>query len=807
MIKRNLIFFLRNIKRDKTSFYINLTGLSMGLACVLLIYLWVNDELNMDKFHANDSRLFQVMQNMPSSDGIHTTTATPGVLAHALMDEIPEIEAAAIEYPGRGSKGIISFDNIHINASEMYVSGNYFDVFSYKLLQGNSSQVLADRYSVLLSDELALKLFNTTEGLIGKTVGWDQGNLTDLKGEYVVSGVFEKPGKNSTTQFDVLFAYELLAEKYGSYLGLNSWRGSDPSTYVLLKEGVDVGQLNRKVGDFIRSKFKSTYGDKNLEHIGTLFLQRYSLRYLYNTYENGVPAGGRIAYVRLFSIIAIFILVIACINFMNLSTAKASRRIKEIGIKKTLGSSRRSIAFQFLSESVSMAFLTLPVATVIVVLFLPQFNAITGKQLSLGISLFAAVGIILITLLTGLISGSYPALYLSGFRPLAILKGKTGTVSAGKGTSRLRTGLVIFQFSISVILIVTVLVVYRQVEFIHSKNLGYNKDNVIHFVTKGNILSGGTETFLHELKKIPGVVNAATYQSDIISGERRGVESNVHWDGKAPTDMTQFNYLRVGYDFIETLGVELIEGRSFSRASASDENRVVLNESAIESMGISNPVGKTILVRGAEKTIAGVVRNFHFESFYERIKPALFALRSDGDQVMVRISPGTEKETLDRIGKFYREFNQGLPFEFDFLVEDFKVLYASEQKVADLSRYFAGLAILISCLGLFGLATFIAEQRTKEIGIRKVLGATVSGIAVSLSRDFVKLVLIAIVIASPIAWWAMKKWLQDFAYHIDIEWWMFSGAGLAALLIALLTVSWQAVRAAMANPVESLRNE
>ncbi|MCW5911662.1 MAG: ABC transporter permease [Cyclobacteriaceae bacterium] len=805
MLKNYFQITMRTFLKHKGFSFINVAGLSIGLACSLLIFLWVSDERGIDRFHEKDERLYQVMQNMSFPGGIHTTDATPGLLADALLEEVPEIEDATVEYPGRGSKGIISFGDTRVNASERYVSSNYFDVFSYKLLQGNKDQVLSGKYSVVLSEELALKLFNTSENVIGKTVEWDQGNLTGLKGLYVVSGVFEKPGKNSSAQFDILFTYELLFENYASMLGLNHWGGSDPGTFVIVKAGTDVERLNLKIRDFVRSKFSLTRGNQNLEDIGTLFLQQYSDRYLNNRYENGIPVGGRIEYVRLFSIIAIFILIIACINFMNLATAKASGRIKEIGIKKALGADRRTLILQFLRESVTMAFLTLPIAIVIVELFLPHFNIITGKHLSLSLDANIIIAVLLITLMTGLVSGSYPALYLSGFRPATVLKGKF-SVTPG-GASRLRSALVIFQFAVSVMLIVAVLVVNRQVEFIHSKNLGYSKDNIIHFVTKGNVLAKGYEPFLNEIKKIPGVVNAANYQSNLVTKDRKVSVTNVSWEGKSPNDIVEFKYLVAGYDFIETLGVALAEGRSFSREFASEEDKIIFNEAAIESMGLKDPVGKTVLVEGREKTIVGITRNFHFESFYEPIKPCYFVLRPDRDYIMVRIESGKEKETLERVGAFYREYNEGLLFEFEFLDEDYKTLYASEQKVAALSRYFAGLAILISCLGLFGLAAFTAERRTKEIGIRKILGSSVLGIVFLLSGDFTRKVFTALLIALPLSHYITKSWLDNFAYKIAIEWWYFIGAGVLTILIALLTVSSQAVKAALANPVDSLRNE
>lgn len=805
MFRLNLLILYRNFKRSRSSFFINLISLSTGLGCALMIHIWVRDELNIDKFHINDRRLFQVMQNMPFTGGIHTTDATPGILADALIGEMPEVEDFAVESPGRGSKGIVSFKNTRINATEMYVSKNYFNVFSYKLLQGDKDQVLLDKYAVLLSEELALKLFRTTENVVGKTVEWDQGNLTNLKGQYVVSGIFEKPGKSSSVDFDLLFTYELLFETNGSRLGLNRWGNSDPSTFVLLKEGTDVDQFNAKIRNFIRTRFRQTYGDKNLEHIGTLFLQRYSEKYLYNRYENGYPIGGRIEYVRVFSVIAIFILGIGCINFMNLSTAKAFRRMKEIGIKKAFGARRKVIIYQVLKESVSMAFLTLPIAVAIVQILLPRFNAITGKQLSLSLHADAIISILVITLVTGLISGSYPALYLSHFRPSVVLRGKVNGLGIG-GASWLRSGLVIFQFSISIILIVCVLVLYNQVAFINSKSLGYDKQNVIHFVTKGNILESGVESFLVEMKRLPGIVNAASYQSAIVSKENKSVVTNIDWDGKSANDMTVFNDLRVGYDFIETLGLELM-GRSFSKEFAGQENKVIFNEAAIEAMQLEDPIGKQVVIEGEKKTIAGVVKNFHFESFYEPINPCYFVLRTRVDNIVVKIQSGRVKETLERLSKFYQEYNQGLPFEYDVLDEEYREMYSSEERVAVLCRYFVGIAILLSCLGLFGLSTFTAETRRKEIGIRKVLGSSVFGIVRLLSFEFTSKILVALFIALPLSYYIVKSWLNGFAFRIALDFWYFAGTAIITLIIAWLTIGVHIIKSANVNPVDNLRTE
>ena len=798
MFRHNFLISLRSFKRHKTTFFINLIGLSTGLACALLIFLWVQDELRMDKFHENDERLYQVMQNAPLPDGMFTTEGTPGLLYEALAQEMPEVEEASVAAYARGgrlSKGIISFEDTYLKASELHVSQNYFNVFSYRLIHGNKDFVLSDKYSAVLSDELALKLFHTTENIVGKTVEWKRG---DLSGPYTVTGVFEKPQANSSAQFDLLLTYELLFEKHADNLG--NWGNSNPMTYLILKEGTDIEQFNHKIKDFSKSKYNDL-NDTNGDWIGTLFLQRYSDKYLYNRFENGVQSGGRIEYVRLFSIIALFILLIACINFTNLSTAKASTKIMEVGVKKALGAGRKPLIIQHLSESILMTFLSLAVAMLLVVLLLPQFNMITGKQLALIFDTQLAVSLLCIVLITGLMAGSYPALYLSGFNPVAVLKGHLKT---SIGEVWMRKGLVVFQFALSVILIVSVLVVYKQIEFVQNKNLGYNKDNIIRFVNEGKLLEG-TETFLSEIKKIPGVVSASSFGNDIT--ENKSSTSGLDWEGKNDGEAILFGNLQVDYDLMELFDFEMREGRIFSREFKTEGSKIIFNEAAIAAMGLNYPVGKTIRLWGEEKQIIGVVTDFHFESLYEEIKPCFLQFSPNQPNILVRIETGLEQETISRIQKFYQMYNDGLPFEYSFLDEEYQAQYASEQRISTLSRYFAGLAIIISCLGLFGLAAFTAQRRLKEIGIRKILGATDFGIVRLLSGDFTKIVVIAIVIALPVSYLIARNWLNEFAFRIDLEWWYFITAGLAALLIAWFTVGLQTVRAARVNPVECLKEE
>ncbi|MES2849627.1 MAG: ABC transporter permease [Bacteroidota bacterium] len=789
----------RNLIKDRQVNFLNLIGLSTGLACILLIYLWVNDEKSVDKFHKKDSRLFRVMQNNIEPAGIQTSEGAPGLLASAVKEEMPEVEDAATVKEGQG--GILSFGNTHIKAKERYATKNFFNIFSFELLRGSKDQVLNDKHSIVVSHELAKKLFNTTENIIGKTIHWDRG---EFSGPYTISGIFKELPANSSVQFDLLLSYDVFFDKYSSRL--LDWGNSMTNTYVVLKKEAGVDKFNDKIRNFVKSKFAANGGDpKAVEYIPTLFLQRYSDQYLFNRFENGLQAGGRIEYVELFSIIAIFILVIACINFMNLSTAKVSGRVKEAGIKKIMGATRAALILQYIGESILMSFLSMIFAVAIVFILLPAFNQITGKQLNLEVASSFILSVLSIALFTGIVSGSYPALYLSGFKPAAVIKGKLKT---SLSELFIRKGLVIFQFTLSVIFIVAVLVVYKQMNLIQNKNLGYSKDNIIQFSNEGKLMGNGLETFLTEVKNIPGVMNASSMRYSQKAPTGFG---GLEWPGKKPGEDIQFGNLEVNYDLLELFGYQVTKGRSFSKQFTGENSKIIFNETAIAAMGLKDPVGKTISLYGKDYQVAGVVKDFHFESLHEKVKPCFFKLTPDDLpvtwNVVIKIRAGMEKETIARLDNFYKHYNLGLPFEYKFLDEDYQKLYASEQRVAVLSSYFATIAILISCLGLFGLAAFSAQKRQKEIGIRKVIGASVINVIVMLSKDFLKLVLVAILVGFPFAWWMMNKWLNDFAYRTDVGVNVFVITGVSVALITLLTISFQTIKAALANPVKSLRTE
>lgn len=784
MLKHNILLTIRSFKRFKSSFFINLIGLTAGLTCTLLIYLWVVDELNMDQFHEKSDRLYRVMEHQQYADHVMTTWSTPGLLAESLKEEFPEIEYAATTT--WVNSNTLSIGEHSVKSDGFYVGKDFFNIFSYGLTQGDPSQVLADKKNIVISERLAQQLFKTTDDVIGKVVEFEH------EKEFVVAGVFEGTPRSSSYQFDFVLSFEEFKDENS---WVKSWGSNGPSTFVVLHEGANPKDVSGKIADYVKSK--------NEQSNVTLFLKNYAELYLYGKYDNGKPNGGRIEYIQLFSIIAVFILIIACINFMNLSTARASRRMKEVGIKKAVGAKRGGLVMQYLSESILITFFSLGLSLFFIWLLLPQFNEITDKQITLDFDNYFLVSLFGILTFTGILAGSYPALYLSGFNTVRILKGE---MRGSLGELWARKGLVVVQFTLSVILIVSVIVIYKQIQFVQSKNLGYNNHNVIYFPIEGQVQKN-PDTFLDELKKIPGVVNASTIGHNLVG--RQNNTSGLSWEGKNPEDVILFENMRINYGLIETMGMELAEGRLFSKDIPADSSRIIFNETAIKIMGYEDPIGKMVkLWDEYDLEIVGVVKDFHFQSFHNKVEPLFFIISPENTwNVMVRIEGGREKETMDSITDFYSEFNPGFVLDYAFLDERFQRQYAAEQRVATLSQYFAGLAILISCLGLFGLAAFTAERRIKEIGIRKALGSSAGNIILLLSADFTKLVLLSIAIALPVSYYFISLWLDRFAFRIELDYWLFALAGIVAILIAWMAVGSQAVKAANVNPAKCLRSE
>lgn len=793
MIKNYFKIAWRNLLKNRGSFIINIVGLSTGLACVILIFLWVQSERSVDKFHEKDGQLFQVMEVSKANDQVKVSIATQGLLAETMAKELPEVEAATTFF-SLVNEGY--FFNLKTGNSEIIKSGGvfaderFFEMFSYKLLSGTASQVLKNKSSAVISRSLAASLFGKDENPINKTFEWE---IIGKKVTSIVSGVFEDVPAISTQKFDFVLTKAALFDLVPNF---KEWYNEGTNTFLQLKKGTDIAAFNLKIKDFVK---KHSSDDRF-----TAFVRPYSSGYLYGNYENGIQSGGRIGYVKLFSIIGLFILFIACINFMNLSTANASKREKEIGIKKALGATRRELIIQFLTESILTSIISLLVAVLLVWLLIPQFNNITGKNVSLSLSPLTTVYLFFIAIVTGIVSGAYPAFYLSGMAAISVLKRK---IKTSYSELFARKGLVVFQFVISLFLIISVLVIYQQVRFIQTMNLGYDKDNVLYIDREGSLMQH-SEEFLHRVRNLPGIVDASAIIGSIAQATDNATTAGIEWEGKTPNQAVVFAIKTVDYNLIETLGMSLKEGRSFSKNFGDERQNVILNETAVKAMGLKDPVGKSINMWGENKTIIGITKDFFSSSIHDPIAPTLLRFEPTvTTNFVVKIKRGNESKTLASLESLYKKFNPGYGFAYTFLDEKYQLLYAAEQRVTTLSRYFAGLAILISCLGLFGLALFNAQMRAKEIGIRKVLGASVPGVVFLLSKDFLKLAFIAVFISFPISWWAMNKWLDNYVYKTQLNTGTFVLAFVGMIALTILTVSYQAIKAAVANPVESLRTE
>lgn len=796
MFRHNFLMSWRGFKKDKLTSLINIFSLTIGMASVLMILLWVQDELKFDQFHEHKDRLYNIMNNIPTANGILTLKSTAAPLSQALQEEIPEVEQATVAASVR-RQGIGTYAGISFKADEFYVSPNFFEVFSFRVLNGNPRQVLSDKSSVMISESLARKFFKNPGEALGKTISWDR---NELSGEYLVRGVFADVPRHSSMQFDMLFSYRKYYDTYEEINNLWNWGNSNPMTFVLLKEGVDLKAFNKKIKDFSKEKYKIQNG-KEAGWIGDLFTQPYTESYLYNGYDNGVQQGGRITYVWLFSVIGLFILLIACINFMNLTTAKAGRRIKEIGVKKSVGASRWSLSVQYLIESSLLGFVAMMFSVLLVFLFLPSFNLLTEKYLTLSAAEKPLLICFSVALITGLISGSYPAFFLSRLKPIQVLGGfwKTSVLD-----NRIRKGLVIFQFSLSAMLLIGVLVLSGQMNLIQTKNLGYNRENIIRFDSEGN-LERNLDVFLDEAERLEGVTVATTLNNDVT--DNYSSTGAVRWEGKGEEERILFYNFQGGYGMFDVFDMEFAQGRAFSKEHTSDKEAIIFNESAIAAMGLDNPIGEVVNLWGQERQIIGVVKDFHFQSLYEPLRPCFFLLSPHSFKILLRINGQDVRSTLSQVESLYHEFNKGIPFEFTFIDQDYERLYATEMKTAKLSRYFAVLAILISCLGLYGMSVFSAEKRMREISIRKILGASSSGIIRLLSKEFIVIIGIALVIALPISYLLAQKWLGSFAYHISLNWWYFLLTAFVCLIIAGLTISYQTFRATIVNPVQNLKDE
>ena len=792
MFKNYLKIALRNIKRHKGYSFITITGLAIGMTCTILILLWVQDELSFDRFHKNGDYLYRVIQDIQFTDHRTHWAITQGPLGPSLKEDFPEIvDFTRISYREFRFKYA---DNVFDEGACM-ADNSILQMFTFPLVQGDPKTALIKPNNIVLSEEMAEKYFGE-ENPIGKTL------KANDRYDFHVTGVFKKIPTNSHLQFDFLIPFI-----FGRELGytVDTWNNSGFSTYLMLAKTASVENVVEKISDYLQTK-------PTLEENSKLTLQPLKRVHLYSHYDFDFGHGD-IKYVMIFSVVALFILLIACFNFMNLATARAGNRAKEIGMRKIVGAYKRNIIYQFLGEAIFLSVVALFFSLILVELLLPTFNTLSGKELSLNFSSnpLTLIGLIGISLITGFISGSYPALVLASYKPVEIFKGVGGTTNvagSGKKGSIFRKVLVVSQFAISIMLFIGTIVVYNQLTFMRNKKLGYEKEHLLMSRMRGD-MPQQFEAVKNELLKNPDILNVTAVASPPTYGY---VFSNTlwHWKGQKPDEEILFRCNLINYDYFKAFGLELVAGRPFSKEFPTDTNAVIINETAMRAMGLENPVGKRLAYFDGEFNIEiiGIVKDYHFRSLHQRIEPQILILSTDATRLLcTRILATDIARTIKEVEQVWKTFAPAFSFEYNFLDESLDNLYRSEMRISKIFRYFTALAIFISCLGLFGLASFMAEQRTKEIGVRKVLGASVPGIVLLLSKEFGKWVLVANIIAWPIAWYAMSKWLQNFAYRTNITWTTFIISAGIALLIALLTVSYKSIKAALANPVESLRYE
>lgn len=784
---------IRNLSKNKGYSFLNIFGLAIGISCAGLIFLWVEDELSYDQFNVKKDRLYYVRENQKYDTYTATFSSTPGVMGPAMQAEIPGIANTCRTSEGSTSL-LFSIGDKSMYASGTYAEASLFSMFTLPFVQGNAASAFNQLYSLVITEATSKKFFGDEKNVIGKTV------RVDNQQDYVISGVLKDIPENSSLKFEWVAPFKIWFDKSP---WAHRWGNNCLSTYVELNPGVNPATVNKRLYGFIQQREPAS--------IARPFLFNMNQWRLYDEFDNGIQTGGgRIEYVRLFSFIAWIILLIACINFMNLSTARSEKRAREVGVRKVLGAGKRTLVVQFIGEALVMAFIAALAAMLIISLAMPAFNTLVQKQLSPGfgnpVHLLSLAGI---TLICGLIAGSYPSLYLSSFNPVYVLKGlklKTGSAAL------IRKGLVVTQFAISIVLIISTMLIYQQVQHVKSRDLGFNKNNLLstdvvgdvakHFdVIKGDLLGSGV------------VEHVALSDHGTIYGGNN--TDGMTWPGKAPGAKILISMRYVTPDFMRTTGLKVLEGRDFQTMDSTNSRssiNVIITQSLANLMGKESAVGKMLHYEGDTlmAKVVGVVNDYVYGNMYGKPDPVMFfCTAAEHTSVMyIRLKQqANTADALSKIGAIMKSNNPAYPFNFSFVDDQFNFMFSNETLISKLSSVFAALAILISCLGLFGLAAYMAERRIKEIGIRKVLGASVSGITSLLSKDFLKLVFISAIVAFPVAWWAMNDWLQNFSYRIEISWWIFIVAGAIAMLIALVTISFQAIRAAIANPVKSLRSE
>ncbi len=803
MFRNYLIVGIRNLLRHKGYSSINVLGLAIGIACCILILLYVQDELSYDRYHEKSDRIYRLVESATIAGRPIEAAVTPPPWAPVMAEEFPEIEQITRLKPP-GSRWLIRYEeNRFYERYFVFADSSVFDIFTIPLVQGNAKTALAEPGAVVLSESMAAKYFGD-ENPVGKVITGD-----DLY-EFTITGIMEDMPGNSHFHFDFLASYVSLApfNLYNEPSTMqNQGFNHDVFTYLLLREGQEPEDLERKFPEFLDRHL----GDM-LESIGIVarpFLQPITDIHLHSNMEAELGPNSDIRYVYIFSSLAVFVLLIACVNFMNLSTARSARRAQEVGIRKVLGAQRQQLIRQFTGESIFLSVIALFIALAVVHLLLPPFNAVSGKSLAMDYqSIWLVPTLVAIALLTGIVAGGYPAFILSSFRPVAVL---TGALKAGAAQSLLRKTLITFQFIVSIIMITGTVVVLDQLEYMQTKNLGFDKENVVIVRLPDAEAIKGYTAFKNAVLQYPEILNASTSTS--VPGGQPSL--NLVTPEGVPEDQSPvYQVIWSDYDFIETLGVEMAAGRTFSREFGSDSTACLINMASVRSLGWENPIGRTFKITGMQDSsppfeVIGVMEDFHNKSLHQPIEPLMIRLLSEAASFMeIRIQGNNVTRGLEILEEQWRKIYPSHPaMDYSFLDADLERLYIAEQRMGSVFVAGAILSIFISCLGLLGLSSFMSEQRTREIGVRKVLGATISNVVLLLSRDFTKLILLAFVVGAPAAYYVMHTWLDNFPYRVELSLGVFALSGLAALLIAWLTVGYQAFRAAASNPADALHAE
>lgn len=788
MLKNFFKIAWRGLLRSKGFSAINIAGLVVGMASAILILLWIQNEVSYDQFHEKKDRIYEAWNKAEFSGELNCWNTTPKVLARTLEKDLPEVEAAVrVDW---GSNFLFTVGDKKLTVRGNMVDSNFLQVFTFPLLKGNPALVLKDMHSIVLTETLARKLFGKEEPM-GKII------KIDNKENFTVTGILQDMPNNtrfSRAEYLIPWAYKRFLGDDDEYWGNNSTR-----TYVLLKPNATLASAAPKV-----KVMKQRYAKD--EPKWEMFLYPLKKWRLYSSFTNGQEdGGGRITFVRLFAIVAAFILLIACINFMNLSTARSEKRAKEVGIRKVVGAQKLSLISQFIGESMMLAFIAGIFAIIVVQISLGGFNKLTDKQLYVpyGNPWFWLGGIVFV-LFTGLLAGSYPAFFLSSFKPVKVLK---GTFKKTQALVAPRKVLVVLQFTFAIVLIICTIIVKQQIDYAQGRQTGYNKNNLVYHGFTGDI-EKNFELIRQELLS-SGAASSVTKTSAPIT-ESWSDGWGQEWEGKDPNDKTDFYRYNADEGLGTTAGLQFVQGRDFDlKKFPTDSTGMIINESSLKVMKFKDPLGKIVKDNGTEWHIVGVIKDFILTNPYEPTRPMLIAGgKAWFSTILIKFNANNSTATNLKLAEhIFHKYNPVYPFEYKFVDEEFARKFEDEKRTGTLAGLFAGLTIFISCLGLFGLAIYMAESRVKEIGVRKVLGASVTGLATLLSKDFLTLVLISFLLASPVAWWAMHSWLSDYSYRVPIQWWVFALAGLVSVLIALATVSYQAIRAALANPVKSLRTE